>query len=231
MGSDLQAVLWDLDGTLIASEPLWVMTEQAVAARHGFEWTQEDGLAVVGLPVPDTARRLLERGAGGTIDEMVAELFDMMQALITESGLPYRPGVEQLMADLREAGVAQAIVTQSFGGYVDAVVDALPDGLLAMVMTGNRVRRGKPDPEIYLGACDELGLRPSDALAIEDSPAGVGAILAAGVTPVAVPFLVDVPAAAELLLLETLEGVASTDLISLHREWQGARAVAQPAVR
>lgn len=213
-------MLWDLDGTLIASEPLWVLTERAIAADHGAHWTEEDGLAVVGQPVPVTAAQLIERGVRGTVEEVVDLLFGRMRELIFQQGLPYRPGVEQLMGGLRDAGIAQAIVTQSFGGYVDAVVDALPEGILNAVVTGDQVSRGKPDPEIYLRACDVLGLRAGAALAVEDSPAGVAAILAAGVTPVAVPFLVDLPRSDSLIVLDTLDQVAVEDLVTLHGHWQ-----------
>jgi HAD superfamily hydrolase (TIGR01509 family) len=218
----LEAVLWDLDGTLVDSEHYWIRTELEIAEEHGATWREEDGLASVGQPLPVTATMMIERGVRSTVAALCDELLARMQALVRAHGVPYRPGTRALIEELSAAGIRQALVTMSFGGYVEAVVEGTPPGTFATVRTGDSVARGKPDPQIYHDAVAALGLVAGQCLAIEDSPSGVGAILAAGVTPVAVPFMVDLPFHERLVVLESLAGVGVEHLAVIHRQWQGA---------
>lgn len=222
MSHHLKAVLWDLDGTVVDSEGYWIATESEIASEHGAAWDEADGLAAVGLPIARTAELLIDRGVRASVEVLVAEMITRMEARVQADGVPYRPGVEPLLAGLRAAGIRQALVTMSHGGYVDAVVEGIPSGTFEVVRTGDTVERGKPDPRIYHDAVAHLGLEVGHCLAIEDSPSGVGAILAAGVTPVAVPFMVDVPAADLLVVLPTLDGVSVDHLDLIHRRWQAA---------
>lgn len=219
MDPDLKAVLWDLDGTLVDSERYWIRTEIEIAVAHGADWDEEQALAAVGQPIPVTARAMIERGVRATVAELNEQLLDRMRELVHTEGLPYRPGVAALLEALAGAGIRQGLVTMSFGGYVEAVVAGAPD-VFEVVQTGDSVVRGKPDPAIYHAAVSRLGVAVGECLAIEDSPAGVGAILAAGVTPVAVPFMVALPEDERLVFLESLDGVRVEDLDLIHREWQ-----------
>jgi len=225
---ELKAVLWDLDGTLVDSERYWIRTEMEIAAEHGATWGESEGLAAVGMPIPQTARLLIERGVRATVEELTAELLSRMRDLVRTEGVPYRRGVPELLASLRDAGVRQGVVTMSFGAYVEAIIEQAEPGVFDLVQTGDSVPRGKPDPAIYLTAVAALGLEVGHCLAIEDSPSGVGAILAAGVTPVAVPFLVDLPHDDRLVYLPSLAGVLAEDLHLIHQQWQ---AGARPAAR
>jgi HAD superfamily hydrolase (TIGR01509 family) len=217
----LKAVLWDLDGTLVDSEGYWIATESEIAAEHGADWDESDGLAAVGLPLASTAERLIGRGVRSTVGSVIADMITRMQARVQREGVPYRPGVVELMGELRVRGIRQALVTMSYGGYVDAVVDGMPGGIFDVVRTGDTVENGKPDPRIYRDAVRLLGLEATHCLAIEDSPSGVGAILAAGVTPVAVPFMVELPEDERLVLLPSLAGVGADHLDIIHQRWQG----------
>ena len=220
--TELRAVLWDLDGTLVDSEPYWIRTEMEVAARNGGTWTQQDGLSVVGKPVGYTLERMIAAGVDLSADQLRAEIFVAMSSAVRTRGVPYRPGARELRRQLAAAGVAQALVTMSFGPYVQALLEQLDP--FDAVLTGDRVEHGKPAPDIYLAALAALGLRPAQALALEDSDSGAGAILAAGVTPVVVPYLVDIPQDPRLVRISSLEGVTAHSLALLHAEWQGAAA-------
>lgn len=221
MTHPLKAVLWDLDGTLVDSEGYWIATEMEIAAEHGAHWEEADGLAAVGKPLSWTAEMLISRGVASTVDDLNLEMLERMRARVRDDGVPFRPGAVELLADLRDSGIRQGLVTMSFGGYVEAIVAGLPVDF-DVVRTGDTVERGKPDPRIYRDAVDLLGLEVRHCLAIEDSPSGVGAILAAGVTPVAVPFLVELPASDHLVVLPTLDGVRVDHLDLIHRQWQSA---------
>lgn len=216
----LEAVLWDLDGTVVDSESCWIASEIEIAADHGAVWDEADGLAAIGTPIPRTAEALIRRGVRATVDHIVEELLARMREKILSAGVPFRPGVPELLANVQAAGIRQGLVTMSFGGYVDAIVEAT--SVFDVIRTGDTVERGKPDPQIYRDAMGLLGLGAQDCLAIEDSPSGVGAILAAGVTPVAVPFMVDLPEEERLVRLPTLAGVDVDRLAVIHQEWQSA---------
>lgn len=216
--NELKAVLWDLDGTLVDSEPYWIRAELELADAHGATWTEEDAYAQVGHPIIHTAAALHERGVPLSPEEIQAHLLERMREQVVTDGLPYRPGARELIESLSEAGVAQALVTMSFGAYVQGVLETAT--FFDAVRTGDQVTRGKPDPEIYLSAVQALGLTPSDCLGIEDSPSGVGALLGAGVTPLAVPHMVGLEPQQGLVLSESLTEWDAAALQELHRRWQ-----------
>ncbi|MDO5495756.1 MAG: HAD family phosphatase, partial [bacterium] len=199
MTSHLRAILWDLDGTLIDSEPYWMRTETELVAEHGGEWTLEDAAACIGNSLAVTAERMAAKGVPLAPEAIVGELFSRMDHLIRTSGLPWKPGARELLEEARDAGIPQALVTMSYGPYVQAAVESVPDGVFAAVRMGDSVERPKPAPDIYLAATADLGLHPSECLALEDSGPGAQAILAAGVTPVVVPGEGDVPVLAGTL--------------------------------
>lgn len=219
--NELKAVLWDLDGTLVDSEPYWIRSEIELAASYGARWTEEDAYAQVGHPIIRTARAMVAKGVPLAPERIQDMLLARMREQVVTDGLPYRPGAAELVASLAAAGVRQALVTMSFGAYVQGVLESAT--FFSAVRTGDGVARGKPDPEIYLAAVADLGLTPSDCLGIEDSPSGVGAILAAGVTPLAVPHMVSLDPAPGLILSGSLEEWDAQRLADAHRAWQAAR--------
>src|SRR5947208_9589345 len=161
-----------MDGTLVDTEPSWMAAEYALAARYGGAWSDADGLELVGSDLLDSARYMRRRmGINVTPEQIVEELLDEVTEQV-ERVVPWRPGAQELLASLREAGVPCALVTMSYARLTDAVVSALPPGTFGAVVTGDAVRNGKPHPEPYLTAARLLGVAPQDCLAIEDSPAG-----------------------------------------------------------
>lgn len=223
--TELRAVLWDLDGTLVDSEPYWIRTEMEVAAAHGGTWTHSDGLAAVGKPVGFTVQRMIAAGVQLTADEVREQIFTVMSATVRTHGVPYRPGAQRLRRALSAAGVPQALVTMSYGPYVAAALEQLDP--FDVVVTGDQVIHGKPAPDIYLAALRKLGLSADHALGLEDSDAGAGALLAAGVTPVVVPYLVPIREDSRLIRLPDLATVCPEMLARLHAQWQSGSANGQ----
>lgn len=209
------AVLWDMDGTIVDSEPYWIATETALAAEHGGTWTHEQGLAMVGRPITDTARLLRELGVPGTVDEIAGELVTRVTDLIRTEGAPWRPGARELLEAVGQAGIPSALVTMSYREMADAVLAALPAGTFAAVVTGDEVTRGKPHPEPYLTAARMLDVDVTRCVAFEDSPTGVASAEASGAATVAVPLMVDIPPAPGRSMLRTLEGVTLDDLAAI----------------
>lgn len=225
------ALLWDMDGTLVDTEPYWIAAEHALVAEHGVAWTDEDARSLVGSALLDSARVLRERGGVRLAPERIVELLsDDVRRRVTERA-PWMPGARELLADARALGVPCALVTMSWSALADAVVSALPHGTFAAVVTGDAVTRGKPDPEPYLAAAAALGVDPARCLAIEDSLPGVTSATSAGVPTAGVEHLVALPrgpgAPPGLVVLPTLVGLDVAALARLVAA--GGAAVAGPS--
>lgn len=207
------AVLWDLDGTLVDTEPSWMAAEHALAAEHGATWTHEDALSVVGKDLRDSGRIIIERMQLSLgVDEVVQQLMASVVAAL-EQGVSVRPGVAELLAELGAAEVPCAVVTMSYEVIARSVVRALGEDRFAAVVTGDAVTHGKPHPEPYLTAARRLGVAPRDCIAIEDSPTGAASADAAGCRVVVVPNMVEVTPEPTWTVLETLAGVSVRDLV------------------
>lgn len=185
-GRGLAAVLWDMDGTLIDSEPAWMRAQAAIVEEFGGTWTEADGLALVGTDMQATADALRDAGVPLDDDEIIDQLVEVVTRELDRS-VDWRPGAVELVVALRDAGVPQAIVTTSPRSMVAVVVAGLPDGAIKATVTGDDVACGKPDPEPYLLAAHLLGVGVERCIAIEDSPTGLASAIAAGVVAIGVP--------------------------------------------
>jgi HAD superfamily hydrolase (TIGR01509 family) len=206
------AVLWDLDGTLVDTEPYWIAAEYELIDEHGGIWSHEHAMALVGSDLLDSGRYLREHsGIDLEPAAIVEELLDRVVEHV-ERSVPWRPGAVELLLALRDAGVRCGLVTMSYARFLVPILRALPEDAFEVVVTGDTVSRGKPHPEPYEKAAALLGVPPSDTLAIEDSDTGARSAEAAGCTVLVVPNHVTVPAGPGRFFLETLEGTSVADL-------------------
>ena len=200
------AVLWDMDGTLVDTEPHWMAAEAAVVGRFGGTWSHQDALSVVGAALLDSAAVLQEHGVGLPAEEIVDLLLDEVIAGV-RAEIQWQPGVPELLAALGRAGVPCALVTMSYRRFADAVLSHAPAGSFSVVVTGDDVDHGKPHPEAYLRAADALGVDVARCVAIEDSPPGIAAALASGARTLGVQHMVPVEPRPGLSRATTLAGV------------------------
>jgi len=193
---DVGAVLFDLDGLLIDSEPLWGRAEAAVVEAHGGRLTPDDRLATIGRSVDASLAIYAERIGlpAMSVGQLRRELLDSVRLLIAEEG-QIRPGAAELV-DLLGDRLPLAVASNSDGEVVALALERI--GLrsrFAAVVSAEDVGRPKPAPDVYLEACRRLGVAPSAALGFEDSPSGIEALHAAGATAVGVradgPFRLD----------------------------------------
>jgi beta-phosphoglucomutase-like phosphatase (HAD superfamily) len=206
------AVLWDMDGTLVDTEPYWFAAEFELVAEFGGTWSDADAHSLVGFDLLASAHELRTRG-GVRLEpvDLVERLLDGVIARVAEE-LPWRPGAPELLAQCVAAGIPCVLVTMSWRRLADALIAAAPSGSFAASITGDEVSNGKPDPEPYLAAAATLGVDPAQCVAIEDSPTGVASALAAGCATLGVPHVVPVAAAPGLTLVDSLVGLGVPDL-------------------
>lgn len=217
----LSAVLWDMDGTVIDTEPYWMRAEHALVDECGGSWSDELGLSLVGNDLTVSAKVLQNQGVDLDVLTIVDRLQSDVAQQVKEEPL-WRPGATELLAECRSLGMATALVTMSWTLLAEAVVAELPSDSFDVIVTGDRVEQGKPEPDAYLLACKELGVEPSRCVAIEDSPTGMKAAVAAGVPTVGVRHLVDLPSLPGSVVIDSLSGMSLADLTALAHEIRGA---------
>jgi HAD superfamily hydrolase (TIGR01509 family) len=182
------AILFDMDGVLMDSEPLHLRATQFVLGDRASSFTERDNLAFVGATDPEMFRvlRILFDLSAPT-DELVSRKREHLIALVRAEGRPL-PGVPEVPLGLRESGLRLGLVSASARPVIDAVLRALDlDRAFDTIVSGDEVARGKPAPDGFLMAARRLGTDPERCLVVEDSRNGVLAGKAAGMTVAAVP--------------------------------------------
>ncbi len=200
------AVLWDMDGTLVDTEPAWMQAEADLVTEHGLTWTAADSARMIGLPLLAAADVLIAHGVDAPAEAIVERLLGQVVAQV-RAEVPWQPGALELLAALAEAGVPCALVTMSYRALTDAVLAGAPDGAFAVVVPGDEVTHGKPHPEPYLIAAARLGVDVRACVALEDSPPGIGSALASGARTIGIKHIVDVPPRPGLSRVGSLEQV------------------------
>ena len=208
-------VLWDMDGTLVDTEPYWMATEHELVARYGGHWSEADAKHLIGFDLLDSGRYIRDH-AGVPLEpiQIVEFLLDGVIRRI-EDTIPWRPGARELLAELNAAGVPCALVTMSWRNFADAVLAALPDGSFTVSIAGDEVPegRGKPHPEPYILGATALNLTPDRCVAIEDSPTGARSAVTAGCAAViGVPNVASLDGVDGIELRESLERVTIAEL-------------------
>ncbi|MEU0027557.1 HAD family phosphatase [Streptomyces sp. NPDC006335] len=214
-GSALQAVLLDMDGTLVDTEGFWWDVEVEVFAGLGHALDDSWRHVVVGGPMTRSAGFLIEAtGADITLAELTVLLNQGFEDRIGRS-LPLMPGATRLLAELSAHRVPTALVSASHRRIIDRVLDSLGPQHFALTVAGDEVPRTKPYPDPYLFAAAGLGADPARCAVVEDTATGVAAAEAAGCQVVAVPSVAPIPAAPGRTVVGSLEEVDLTFLRGL----------------
>ena len=185
----LCAAVFDMDGLMIDSEPLWRLAETEVLGELGVEVTEAMCLEIMGMRTDEVIdlwyRRF--RWSGPTPAEVGDRLQRRMLDLIRDRGARM-PGLEHALATCEEAGFTLAVASSSTPTLIAATLAALGVAdRFATTCSAVEVARGKPAPEVFLLAAERLGVPPTSCLVLEDSVAGVAAARAAGMRVIAVP--------------------------------------------
>lgn len=207
----IQGVLWDMDGTLLDTEPYWMAAEARLVAEFGGEWSHAQALALVGNALPDAAAALQRAGVAlqerEIIDRLTAEVLAGVRRHVD-----WRPGALELLEALHAASIPCGLVTMSEEPLAALVLEQLPKKYFAFRVTGDMVARGKPHPDPYLLGLDKLGalvpdLEPARVIGIEDSAPGIASAAASGITALLVEHIAPVPDSDSWHRVESLAGL------------------------
>lgn len=183
-----KAVFWDMDGTLIDSEPYWHEVEVEMTRQYGGHWTSDMGWEVSGKPLPQVARILRKRGLQVPEEEIPGMLIEGVARKELDH-MPWIEGVRDLLISLAQARVPSILVTTSPRRMAQVVVDQAPKGAFVDFVCGDDGLAQKPDPAPYLYAGQLLGITDpgsfSSCIAIEDSMTGIRSAVASGATTLA----------------------------------------------
>lgn len=188
-GTGLAAAVFDMDGLLVDSEPLWHRAEIAVFGRYGVELSEELCRTTKGMFVAEVARHWHARRpwAGPGPDEVAAEIVEAMAELLAAEATRL-PGVGHALAFCRDRVGLVAVASSSPRRLIDVALEAVGlSDAFDVVHSAEHEPAGKPDPAVFLTTAALLGLAPRRCVVFEDSPAGVAAAAAAGMRCVAVP--------------------------------------------
>jgi len=211
----LAAVLFDMDGLLVDTEPLWLETETDVMARLGAPWSSQDQEALLGGSMQRTVSYLLAKATRPAPPQDVERwMMDGMLDRVRAGRVVVRPGARELLATVAAAGLPYGLVTSSQRAFAQAVLEST--GMtFPVTVCAEDVAVTKPDPEPYLLAAKLLDADPARCVALEDSPNGVASATAAGCRVVAVPSLVPIPPAPGRIVATSLTGITLSALRAL----------------
>jgi HAD superfamily hydrolase (TIGR01509 family) len=215
--SELSAVLWDMDGTLVDTEKLWTVALEELMGRFGGKLSDATRSAMIGSNMlRSTLLLLAEAGIEPTrdaIDDVEVWLNERMKVLL-RGDLPWRPGALELLRSVRAAGLPTALVTSTGRMLTEIALDSIGRDFFDVSVCGDEVDgQNKPLPRPYQKAAELLGVDPVDCVAIEDSVTGVTSATAAGCTVLVVPAEAPVPPGERRVLRESLVGV-DADLLA-----------------
>lgn len=211
------AILWDMDGTIVDTEPAWIRAERALLRQWGSDLGPTDALDWVGIGLWDLASIFQARGVEMHADDIVAWMTDHVNAEIFQGELDWRPGARELAMQASAAGIVNVLVTMSTRGQAERIIGQFPPGTFSGIVGGDDVARPKPYPDPYLEGAKLAGVDAGNCVAIEDSVTGATAAWEAGAFVIGVPHLIDLTDAPLHHTVSSLEHLDIEQVISLYR--------------
>jgi HAD superfamily hydrolase (TIGR01509 family) len=210
----MSAILFDMDGTLIDSEPLWLKAEIEVMAEVGCHWDEQDQINCLGGPAERTERYMQERSKNiKPYGYFINRLHEVMKERITNE-LDLIPNALELLKECKKAGIKIALVTASSRDLMTIVLKRFPQGTFDVVVSGDDVEKSKPDPAPYLLAAKQLSVDITKCLVIEDSLTGVESGLASGAQVIGIPHLVQMKENPRLRIISSLGDIRLSDILA-----------------
>jgi len=210
----MSAILFDMDGTLINSEPLWLQAEIEIMAELGCHWDQQDQINCLGGPTERTEKYMQERSnyvkPFGYFEKKLDELIEYK--LTNE--LELIPNARELLEECKAGGIKIALVTASNGRQMRSVLTRFPEGFFDATVSRDDVQKSKPDPAPYLLAANLLGVKNELCVVFEDSPTGVESGLRSGAQVIGIPHLIQMVPHVNLRVIDAIADVNLAQLIT-----------------
>ena len=210
----MSAILFDMDGTLIDSEPLWLEAEIEIMEELGCNWDQQDQINCLGGPIDKTENYMQDRSNNiKPFGYFTKKLDDVMEQKLSTK-LDLIPNALEIINECKRSELKIALVTASSGRLMRAVLKRFPVGIFDTIVSYDDVERSKPDPEPYLLAAKTLGVDITNCVVLEDSLTGVQSGLSAGAQVIGIPHLVKMPSNPNLRVVESLSEINMDRLIT-----------------
>jgi HAD superfamily hydrolase (TIGR01509 family) len=210
----MSAILFDMDGTLINSEPLWLQAEIEIMAELGCHWDQQDQINCLGGPMERTEKYMQERSNNVKPYGYFERKLDELMEYKLSNELELIPNARELLEECKVSGIKIALVTASNGRQMRSVLSRFPKGFFDAAVSRDDVEKSKPDPAPYLLAANLLGVKNEFCVVFEDSPTGVQSGLRSGAQVIGIPHLIQMEPHVNLRLIDAIADVNLDQLIS-----------------
>jgi len=210
-----QAILFDMDGLFIDSEPAWHAAETEMMRGYGYDWQSSDQLQCLGGPLSRVTEYMSKCLDGSVEPETLGKkiIAEMQNRIGLEA--TYMPGAIEFSKLVSELEIPQALVSASPRSLVDAVIRNLPQSYFKETVAAGDIERTKPFPDPYLHAAKLLNVEIENCLIFEDSQTGISAATASGAFVVAIPHFIEIAESERLKRIDSFLGLAKEDL----RKW------------
>ena len=209
----MSAILFDMDGTLIDSEPLWFSAEVQVMSELGASWEPADQINCLGGPMERTERYMQERTGNIKPFGYFSERLDLVMEEKLANELEFMPNALELTKECIEAGIPLALVTASTGRQMRSVLTRFPSGTFKAAISRDDVKNSKPSPDPYLLAAKKIGVDITKCLVFEDSLTGVESALSAGAQVIGIAHMVEMQSHSNLRLINSLAEIDLTQIL------------------
>lgn len=217
------AVLFDMDGTLVDTEPMWLASEIDLMNQFGYVWTEADQANCLGGPLDRVGRYMFDLAGGVNSPAFFTDTLIAKMEQRLRSGAQLMDGAQELMAQCEALNLPMALVSASPRSLVDAVLENLAGHNFGIAISSDDVEHVKPNPEGYLKAAEFLGVSIEDCLILEDSITGVTAAQASGGVVIAIPHLVAIPEGDRLRVVSSVRELTLNKLTDLYDEFVSNR--------
>ena len=215
--TNLKAILWDMDGTLINSEPLWLEAEQELMAAFNANWDETDQIACLGGPMPRVAAYMADKTNQQESQHYFAtNLLTRMEKKLA-AGVAYTDGAKALFDSCFAANIPMALVTASSRSLVNAAITSIGFDRFSTTISCDDVLESKPSPEGYCKAAEFLGVDIRECLILEDSFVGVTAAIASGAAVIGISHLGKLPSNPRLQVLPSLTNINVKKLQDIYK--------------
>jgi len=214
------AVLWDYDGTLVDTQPIWHQVDLDITGSLGLTWTQEQAFSTIGIGGWKAAKMIIDAVGDPTmdVDELDHRRSSMVAERVAAGELAYLPGAKALVEECSQAGIPCVLVSASPRFVLDAGVERMPPHWFCTTISSDEITENKPSPEAYLLAASLVGVHPEQCLVIEDSAAGCTAGRASRAAVLGIPNMTPLEPHPGQVLRDSLAEVSVDDLPDIYAQ-------------